>query len=88
MVAKPSSKVVLINTEFLDLIHNVAEAQRELNAPFDWQIQLVSVTAAGAAPLPNISFRESAAQTLERAITTRATVLTILRTTGRCALIL
>ena len=88
LVAKPSSKVVLMTTEFLDLIHNVVEAQRELSAPFDWQIQLVSVTAAGAAPLPDISFRESAAQTLERAITTRATVLTSLRTTGKCALIL
>ena len=88
MVARPSSKVVLMNTEFLDLIHNVVEAQRELSAPFGWQIQLASVTAAGAAPLPDISFRESAAQTLERAITTRATVLTSLRTTGKCALIL
>ena len=88
LVARPSNKVVLMITEFLDLIHNVVEAQRELSAPFDWQIQLASVAAAGAAPLPDISFRESAAQTLERAITTRATVLTSLRTTGRCALIL
>ena len=77
-----------MTTEFLDLIHNVVEAQRELSAPFDWQIQLASIAAAGAALLPDISFRESAAQTLERAITTRATVLTSLRKTGKCALIL
>ena len=77
-----------MTTEFLNLRYNVVEAQRELSAPFDWQIQLDSVTAAGAAPLPDISFRESEAQTLERAITTRATVLTTFRTTGKCALIL
>ena len=47
---------------------------------------MVSVTTAGAAPLPDISFRESAAQTLERAMATKATVLTMLRTTGRCML--
>ena len=54
--------------------------------PLGEQIQLVSVTAAGAALLPDISLSESAAQRLERAITTRATVLTTLRTTGRCVL--
>lgn len=51
--------------------------------PLDERTQLVSVTTAGAAPLPDISFRESAAQTLERAMATKATVLTMLRTTGR-----
>ena len=51
--------------------------------PLDGWTQLVSVTTAGAAPLPDISFRESAAQTLERAMATKAAVLTMLRTTGR-----
>ena len=87
-VIRPNNKVVLMTTGFVDLVHNDFKAKRELSAPFNWQIQLASVTAAGAAPLPDMSFRESAAQTLERAITTRATVLTSLRTTGKCALIL
>ena len=51
--------------------------------PLDRWTQFVSVTAAGAAPLPDISFRESAAQTLERAMATKATVMMMLRTTGR-----
>ena len=57
-----------------------------VTCPLGEQIQLVSVTAAGAALLPDISLSESAAQRLERAITTRATVLTTLRTTGICVL--
>ena len=60
--------------------------QMERNTPFAWQSQLISVNAACAAPLPDISFKESAAQTLERAIATKATVFTILRTTGRWVL--
>ena len=60
--------------------------QRERNTPFAWQSQLISVNEACAAPLPDISFKESAAQTLERAIATKATVFTILRTTGRWVL--
>ena len=47
---------------------------------------LKEMSGKGAAPLPDISFKESAAQTLERAITTRATALTTLRTTGKCVL--
>ena len=55
-------------------------------APSFLQVQLVSVIDAGAAPLPDISLRESAAQIADRAMATSATVLMTLRVTGRCLL--
>ena len=44
------------------------------------------MTAAGAAPLPDISLSESAAQIVDAAMATNATVLTTLRTIGRWVL--
>ena len=50
--------------------------------PFHWDGQLVSVIAAGATPLPDISFRESAAQMADQAIATNVALLMTLVTTG------
>ena len=54
-------------------------------APFH-RAQLASVTAAGAADLPDISRREPAAQRVEKAIATRAAQLISLSATGRWVL--
>ena len=54
-------------------------------APFH-RAQLASVTAAGAADLPDISRREPAAQRVESAIATRAALLISLSATGRWVL--
>ena len=54
--------------------------------PSHWQVQLVSVIAAVAAPLPDISFSDSAAQRVDKAMATKAALLMTLRATGRWVL--